>query len=67
MKQKVVSEKTRFLSFRDVETITGLSRSTIYREMKKGNFPRARLIAARKVAFLQVELENWIQARQVAL
>ncbi len=67
MKQKVVSEKTRFLSFRDVETITGLSRSTIYREMKKGSFPRARLIAARKVAFLQAELENWIQARQIAL
>ena len=57
----------RFLSYREVEELTGLSRSTIYREIRRGRFPKARLIAARKVAFLQIELERWIANRQVAL
>lgn len=59
--------KLRFLSFREVEAMTGLSRSTIYREMHKGRFPKARLIAARKVAFLQTDLEHWLENRQVTL
>lgn len=67
MKENSIADETRFLSFKDVERITGLSRSTIYREMKRGKFPKARVIASRKVAFLQVELETWIQDRQVAL
>lgn len=65
--QDVLETKLRFLSFREVEELTGLSRSTIYREIRRGRFPKARLIAARKVAFLQAELEHWFQNRQAAL
>ena len=55
-----------FLTFREVQKATGLSRSTIYRQIKRGNFPKPRVIATRKVAFVKAELENWAQARQIA-
>lgn len=63
--KKIIFDTTRFISFKDVERITGMSRSTIYREVKKGKFPRPRLISARKVGFLQGEFESWIQQRQI--
>ena len=65
--QDALETNLRFLSYREVEELTGLSRSTIYREIRRGRFPKARLIAARKVAFLRTELEHWIENRQVAL
>lgn len=52
------------LSFKEVQQLTGLSRSTIYRQMKSGRFPKPRVIASRKVGFLQIELEDWIQERE---
>jgi len=56
----------RFLSFREVQQLTGLSRSTLYRQMKLGMFPKARSISTRKVGFLEKELELWIQERKVS-
>jgi len=67
MKRRTSSDTARFISFKDVERITGMSRSTIYREVKKGAFPKPRLISSRRVGFLQGEFEHWIQDRQVAL
>ncbi len=59
-----VQSKTRFLSVKDVQQITGLSKSTIYRQIKEGLFSKPLVLAARKVGFLQVELEAWIQNRR---
>ena len=64
------NEKTlstiRFLSFKEVEELTGMSRSTIYRQVKRGDFPRPRMITDRKVGFLEPELELWMQGREFA-
>ena len=56
----------RFLSFKEVQQLTGLSRSTIYRQVKRGDFPRPRMITDRKVGFLERELEHWMQGREFA-
>lgn len=56
----------RFLSFKDVQIITGLSRSTIYRQIKRGYFPKPKMLSERKVGFQKAELENWIEERKAA-
>ena len=55
-----------FLSLRDVLRITGLSKSTVYRQIKKGHFPKPRLLADRKVGFRQLELKIWLEERTIS-
>ncbi len=59
-------ESFRLLSFNEVIHMTGLSRSTIYRQIKSGDFPRPRTIAKRKIGFLDKDLEHWFEARDFA-
>ncbi len=49
-----------------VEEKSGYSRSTIYEEMSKGNFPRPVKIGARAVGWLESEICEWIEARKAA-
>lgn len=45
--------------------MTGLSRSTIYVEMAKGNFPRqVQLTGARSVGWYESAVVQWIESRQ---
>lgn len=46
----------------EVERLTGLSRPTIYRQIKAGQFPRPRRIGVQAVAWLASEIEAWRQA-----
>lgn len=64
--QDVTFGKIRFMSFKEIQRITGMSRSTIYREVKKGKFPRPRPLSERKVGFVQAEVETWVEQRRVA-
>jgi len=48
---------------RVVEEKTGLSCSTIYELMNKGEFPRPIQIAPRAVGWLESEIDSWIDAR----
>jgi predicted DNA-binding transcriptional regulator AlpA len=67
MKHKEQSEmELSLLSYREVQKLTGLSRSTIHRQMKRGIFPRPKLLASRKRGFLLVELQNWLEHRDTA-
>ena len=43
----------------EVERETGLSRSSIYRRMDEGSFPRPRRTGRRSVAWPQAEIEAW--------
>lgn len=47
----------------EVERRTGLSRTTIYRLMDEGQFPRPRRIGLRAVAWLQHEIDAWQASR----
>ena len=42
---------------------TGLSRSALYALMAAGHFPRPLRIGARAVAWLEHEVEAWIESR----
>ncbi|WP_036517513.1 helix-turn-helix transcriptional regulator [Nevskia soli] len=46
-----------------VKAKTGLGRSTIYADMKKGVFPQPRRISARCVAWSSTAIQQWIDAR----
>lgn len=50
----------------EVERQTGLSRSSIYRQMDEGSFPRPRRIGRKSVAWLASEIEAWKATRPVA-
>jgi len=42
---------------------TGLSRSTIYAMMQSGNFPKNYLIGARAVAWLEKDIQAFIDSK----
>lgn len=50
----------------EVEAITGLSRSTIYSEMKAGRFPLPLRLTARAVGWFEADLEDWMATRLIA-
>lgn len=44
-----------------VKTYTGLSRSTIYLAVAKGQFPAPIRLGARAVGWLESEVETWLR------
>ena len=56
----------RLLRRPEVEKLTGLSRSSIYALMDRGEFPRPRRIGQRAVAWDEATLERWLATREVA-
>ena len=57
----------RLLRRREVEQETGLSRTSIYRLMDEGKFPRPLRTGTRAVAWPTSEIEAWKASRQTAL
>ncbi|MDH4319763.1 MAG: AlpA family transcriptional regulator [Desulfobulbaceae bacterium] len=56
-------EKLTILRRKQVETRTGLSRSTIYLRMRKGTFPKPVSLGVRAVGWLENEIEAWLAER----
>lgn len=52
-----------FLRRADVERLTGLSISTLYRLAKVGDFPKPVKIGARASGWIAGEVEAWIERR----
>ena len=48
----------------EVEALTGLSRSTIYEWMKRGDFPQPVKLGVRLVAWRQSDLLAWLESRE---
>lgn len=63
----MVDEK--FLQVKKVMEITGLSRSSIYRREKKGDFPKRRRLSSdtggQRIAWLKSEIMEWVRNRPV--
>ena len=55
----------RLMARPEVETLTGLSRSTIYREMREGRFPEPVKIG-RAVRWREDEIAAWIASLERA-
>lgn len=50
----------------EVETLTGLARSTIYDLMAKGEFPRPVRLTGKAVAWPESKIAEWLASRTVA-
>lgn len=53
----------RLLRIQEVISITGISRMTIYRLEKEGNFPGRRTLGKNSVAWLDDDIAAWVAAR----
>lgn len=50
----------------EVEEITGLSRSTIYNMMDKGEFPRPIRLTRKAVGWSESAIAEWLESREAA-
>ena len=44
----------------DVEAVTGLSRSTIYKWMDEGSFPKPAKLRLRAVGWREADINDWL-------
>jgi prophage regulatory protein len=64
--QRPSEQEPRLLRIKDVLSGTGLSESTLYREISAGRFPRPVKLTARTSAWLSSEVDDWISSRIAA-
>ena len=55
----------KLLRRREVEKITGMSRSSIYRLMQEGEFPRPVRVGSVAVRWKSSDITAWIESRPV--
>lgn len=60
------SRSARILRLAEVCRRTGLSRTTIWRLVKRGEFPRPRHLTKSAVGWLERELNDWVESRPAA-
>jgi len=51
------------MKLQDIIKVTGLSRSTIYKLMSEGDFPKQVSLGYRSVGWVSTEIDDWIIAR----
>lgn len=56
------NQPLRLLRLKDVEAMVGLGRSSIYRKMEEGTFPRQRMLSPSCVRWVESEIVDWIAA-----
>lgn len=52
----------KLIRIKDVMDRTGLARSTIYKYISEGKFPKPIKLGSRAVAWVEAEIDGWIQA-----
>ena len=58
-----VATPYRFIQLPEVIHLTGLSKSTIYAQIRAGVFPEHIPLGARRVGWLESEIQSWIEKR----
>lgn len=58
-----VTTRPRLLRRPEVEERTGLTRSTIYRWMKSGDFPQAVRLGPKMIAWREADIDQWIESK----
>jgi prophage regulatory protein len=56
-------QQTALIRRKEVERLTALSRSRIYALMASGQFPKPVALGAMSVAWLEIEIREWIASR----
>jgi prophage regulatory protein len=54
------TKPTRLVRLPEVMMRVGLGRSTIYRKMEEGRFPRSRSISPKCAVWIEAEIDEWI-------
>ncbi len=55
--------RDRLIRLPEVESATGCKKSTIYKMLKDGAFPRPVRLSSRMVAWSESAVQNWVQER----
>ncbi|RQV93576.1 AlpA family phage regulatory protein [bacterium] len=55
--------RMRYIRFKELRQRVPLGRTTIWRMMREGRFPRSRRIGKTATAWLENEIEEWIRNR----
>jgi prophage regulatory protein len=66
MSEKFRKADLKLLRIRQVMVATGVSRMTIYRLEKRGEFPRRVSVSINSVAWHESAVNNWIASRPIA-
>ncbi|MEZ9026127.1 AlpA family transcriptional regulator [Vibrio gigantis] len=53
----------RLIKLKEVMTLTNLARSTIYKYMSEGQFPKSVSLGCRSVAWVEEEVTDWVLDR----
>lgn len=56
----------RAITYKELRQKIGLGRSTIFELEKVGKFPKRRKFGLRNVRWIESEVDQWIQEREVA-
>lgn len=54
------AKPTRLIRLPEVMMRVGLGRSSIYRKMSEGRFPRSRSISPKYAVWIEAEIDEWI-------
>lgn len=54
----------RIIRFKEVQQMVGLSRTTIWRKQKSGEFPQSVPLGVGSVGWYKSEIERWVQERR---
>jgi prophage regulatory protein len=57
------THRNRLIRLPEVESLTGYKRSRIYDFVKSGNFPQPLKIGPRATAWIESEIQGWINER----
>ncbi len=57
------ADRGRFLRIKDVIATTGLSRTSIYRLIGAGDFPKPVQLTARSVGWWEADVSRWLEER----
>ncbi|UNM00903.1 helix-turn-helix transcriptional regulator [Ectopseudomonas mendocina] len=63
MQQLEQKAEDRFIRLPELIHITGRKRSTIYRDIKEGSFPKQFKLGRRSVGWLSTEVHRWMQSQ----
>lgn len=58
-----MNNKVSIIKLSEVIARTGLSRSSIYRRINEGSFPRPISLGGKAVGWIEAEVQQWIQDR----
>ena len=63
MNNIILTQKNRLIRRKEVQTKTGLCASSIYALMNQGKFPHPIHLSIRRVAWIESEVDLWIEER----